>query len=93
VNGRIQHAVGRPGLDDLTEMHHRGDVRDLAHDAQVVRDEQVREVKLLLQPCEQVDDLRLHGHVKRARRLVAYHQRRRDRDRTGDGHTLALPTR
>jgi len=30
-------------------MHDCGDVRDLAHDAEVVRDEEVRETELLLQ--------------------------------------------
>jgi hypothetical protein len=50
VAWRIKDAVRRSGLDDLSEVHHCGHIGDLAHDAEVVRDEEVREMKLLLQP-------------------------------------------
>ncbi len=71
-------------------MHPVGDVAD---DVQVVRDEDVGEAELLLQVLQQVQDLRLHGHVERGDRLVADDQLRVDRERARDADPLALPAR
>ena len=48
-------------------------VADLRHDGQVVRDEDQRQAELLAErrlSHEQLEDLRLHHHVERGRRLV-----------------------
>ena len=65
-------------------------VGDVAHDVQVVRDEDVGEPELALQVLEQVEDLRLHRDVERRDRLVADDQLRVDRERAGDADALAL---
>ena len=54
---------------------------DVAHDRQVVRDEEVREPELVLQIFEQVHDLRLDRDVERRDRLVEHDQRRVERER------------
>ena len=61
-------AVGR--LDDATEIHDRHAGAEVSHDGQVVRDEQVRQLELLLEIPEQVEDLRLDRDVERRHRLV-----------------------
>ena len=54
-------------------------MRDLLDHRQVVRDEQVGQAQLLLQPLEQREDLRLHQHVERGDRLVEQDQPQRSR--------------
>ena len=39
VARRAEHLLGRPGLDDPAEIHHRDPVAEMAHHAEVVRDE------------------------------------------------------
>ena len=63
--------VGIRDLDDLALVHHHHLVGDVLHDGQVVRDEDVGEPELGLQVLQQVQHLRLHGHVERRHRLVA----------------------
>ena len=60
-------AAGRRALDDAAEIHHRDLARDMLHHRQVVADEHAGEVELLPQLRQQVEDLRLHRDVERAR--------------------------
>ncbi|CAM5491577.1 hypothetical protein SCANM63S_02430 [Streptomyces canarius] len=78
------------GLHDPSEVHHRDPVGDVPHDRQVVRDEEVGEVELALEPVEQVDDLRLDGDVERRDRLVGHDDLRAQRESAGDADALAL---
>src|SRR5829696_619045 len=83
-------AVG--DLGDLAEVHDHDAVRDVTDDVQVVRDEDVGEAEIVLQVLEQVEDLRLHGHVECGDRLVADDQLGVDRQRARDADALALTT-
>ena len=65
-------------------------VADVADHRQVVRDEEVGEAELLLQVGQQVDDLRLDGHVERRHRLVADDQLGPERERARHADALAL---
>ena len=65
-------------------------VGEVAHHAEVVRDEQVGEPELVLQVGEQIQDLRLDRHVERRGGLVADQQRGLDGERAGDADALAL---
>ena len=78
-------------LDDRAEVHHCDPIGDVADDGQVVRDEEVREVELLLQPLEQVDDLGLNRHVQGGHGLVRDDEVgvQGDRAREADALTLA----
>ena len=49
-----------------------------------------REPEVALQVLEQAQDLRLHHHVERGRRLVGDEQARLARERHRDQHALAL---
>gem|GEM_PF-1962577 len=53
-------------------------------------DEDRGEADGLLRLGEEADDVRLHGDVERARGLVGNDQGRREGQRAGDGHALAL---
>ena len=62
----------------------------MLHDGEVVRDEQVRQVELVLQIHQQVDDLRLNRHVKGGHRLVRHDQFGSDGERARDADPLSL---
>src|SRR5438552_18333151 len=79
-----------PRLDDAPEVHHRDLVADVADDAEVVADEEVREVELALERLEEVEDLRLHRDVERARGLVEHDELGVERERARDADALAL---
>src|SRR5687768_12964158 len=87
----IVQFVGRPDLDDLAEVHHGHAVADMPDHREVVRDEQVRQVEFSLKIFQQVDDLRLNGHVQRGDRFVADDEFRLEGQRARDADTLALP--
>ncbi len=53
-----EHLFGGAGLDDPARTHHRDVVREVFDDAKVVRDEEVRDAELALQPRTQVESLR-----------------------------------
>ena len=57
-------------LDDAARVHHDDAVGELGDQAEVVRDEDDRRVRLLLRGAHDLDDLRLDRDVERRRRLV-----------------------
>ena len=77
-------------LDDLALLHDADAVGELAHDAEIVGDEQHRHAEPLLRFLQQFQDLRLHRDVERGGRLVGDQQIRLVRQRHGDHHALAL---
>ncbi len=58
--------------------------------AKVMRHEQHRQPKLLLQVLNEVDHLRLHRHIKRRDRLVGDDEVGADGEGAGDADALAL---
>ena len=81
-------AVGE--LGHLAEVHDHDAVRDVPHDVEVVRDEDVRESEVALQVLQQVEYLRLNRDVQRGDRLVADNQLRVDGERARHADSLAL---
>ena len=65
-----RRARDRRLLDLLAGVEHRDPFRRLRHDAHVVGDQDQRHAGLLLQVEQEVEDLRLDGHVERRGRLV-----------------------
>ena len=57
---------------DLSGIHHRHAIRDVAHDAKIVRDEKYRHAEALLEVAEQIQNLRLNRHIKRGGWLVGH---------------------
>src|SRR5579863_1468442 len=84
-------AIGK--LNDLPDVHDGDARRDVADDREIVRDEQVRQPKLLLQIFEQIDDLRLNRDVERGDGLVGNDEFRPDRERTRNTDALTLSAR
>ena len=72
--GRREHALDRALLDDLAALHDADSVGELAHDAEIVGDEQHRHAEPRLRVLQQLQDLRLHGDVERGGRLVGDQQ-------------------
>ena len=86
----LVQAVGGRELDDPPEIHDRDAARQVPHHAQVVRDEQIRELEAPLQLEQEVQDLRLDRHVERRHRLVGDDELRLERERARDADALAL---
>ena len=87
----VEDDVGRAELLQAAEVEDGDAVGDVAHDAEVVRDEEVRDPLLGLQLDEQVEDRGLHRHVERGGRLVADDELRVARERAGDRDALLEP--
>jgi len=78
-------------FDDLAGIHHGHGISCFADNAQVVRDQNHSGARFLTQATDQLDHLRLDGHVERGRRLVRQHQARLAGYRQRDHHPLAHP--
>ncbi len=89
----LEHAIGVAHLHEPAEIQHGDPIGEVPHDAQVVRDEHVRDAFDRLHVGEQVQDRGLHGDVERGRRLVADHQARLAGERARDGDALLQPAR
>ena len=89
-SGFAKKARRGAALDDLAEVHHGDVVADVLDHRHVVRDEQVGQAELALQPHQQVQDLRADRDVERRHRLVADHQLGVGGERARDVDALAL---
>jgi hypothetical protein len=92
VDRVVVDLLGRAELDDLPQVHDRDPVGDVTNDAEVVRDEDIREPELVLDVFEQVDDLCLDRDVEGRDRLVGDDQLRLQRQGAGNSDALALST-
>src|SRR6202030_3759779 len=88
--GRRKNARHRARFDDLAVLHHADAVGELAHDAEVVGDEQKRHAEPLLDVLQQRDDLGLHRDVERGGRLAGDQEIGLVGERHGDHDALAL---
>ena len=93
VGGPVEDVQGRAVLDDAPGVHHRHAVAHLGDYAQVVRDQQHGHAFVALDAAQQLEDLRLDGHVQRGGRLVGHQQPRATGQRHGDHHALAHAAR
>ena len=91
--GRVVDLLAVADLDEPPEVHDRDPVGDLAQHGEVVRDEDVRQLEVLLQVAEEVQHLRLDRDVERRHGLVAHDQLRRERERARDADALPLAAR
>ena len=80
-------------LGYLSEVHHHDAVGDVAHDREVVGDEQVRQVVLFLEVKQEIENLCLDRHVECRHGLVAHDEVGVEGHGAGDADALALPTR
>src|SRR4029079_17199069 len=80
----------RAFLDELAEVHDPDPVAEVLDDRQVVADEEVRQVEIVPQVEEQVQDLALDRDIERRHRLVADDEVRPEGEGPGDADALAL---
>src|SRR6185295_2512163 len=86
----IREELDRVGLlDDAARVHHVDALGHARDDAKVVRDQDERGAELAGQVLQQIEDLRLNGHVQRGRRLVGEDELGVARERHRDHHALA----
>ncbi|MCY1238607.1 hypothetical protein D9M72_513520 [compost metagenome] len=85
--------VRAPGLDDAACIHDGDAVGHFGDDAEIVGDQHQRRAGVFDEFVKQVEDLRLHRHVERGRRLVGNQKVRLAGNRHGDHHALALAAR
>ncbi len=62
---RLKDLLRRTGLNKLTQVHHADLMRHLANNRQIMGDEHITERQRALKISQQVEDLRLNGHIKR----------------------------
>ena len=67
----LENLIGRARLDDFASIHRLDPVGDVAHDREIVGDEDIGDAERLLKLHEQVQDRRRHRDVECAHRLVA----------------------
>src|SRR5699024_8848973 len=77
-------------LDDLAQVHHADSIGDVPYHREIVRDEDIRQVEIILQLSQQVHDLRLHGYVQRRNRLITDDDFGTQRQPPGNADTLPL---
>ena len=90
VPGVGEHLGDRSSFDDLAVLHHANAVGVTAHNGKVVADQQQRQPTGGFLRRQQLQDLRLDGHIQRRRRLVGDQQGRIVCQRHRDHHPLAL---
>ena len=78
------------GLDNLALGHDADAIRHLAHDAEVVGDEQQHHAEACLQVLEKFENLRLNRDIECGGWLVGNQQIRLVGERHGDHHALTL---
>src|SRR5436190_16685668 len=77
-------------LNDFAEIHDRDAMTDVLDHGKIVRDKQVRELHLVLEIHQQIDDLRLYRHVECGYGLVAHNKLGPQRERPRDPQPLPL---
>ena len=86
----VEQFLLRRNFDDVAQIHHSNTVADVFDNAQVVRNEDVRQLIFPLQFAHQIQNLRLNRHVQRADRLVADNQLRVERQCARNADALPL---
>ncbi len=88
-----QHRVFRADFHHVTQAQHGHAVRHFGHHAEIVGDEEHARPVALLQCQDELENLRLCGHVQRSGGLVGNQQHRVQHQRHGNHDALALPAR
>ena len=90
VRGLVVELARAADLLDPAVVHDRDPVGDGHRLLLVVRDQDGRDVDLVVQPAQPLAQLGAHLGVERAERLVEQQHLRLDRERAGERHALAL---
>src|SRR6202041_3134584 len=82
--------VATGDFDDPAQVHNRHALADVFDHPQIVRNEEIRQMKIVLQVLQQVDYLRLDRNVEGRDRFVEHQEARLDGERSRNADTLAL---
>src|ERR1035437_9030833 len=93
VGREREDLVGRPELHQATEVEDGDAIRQVAHHAKVVTDEQVGDILAALKVVQQVQDRGLHRHIERRGGLVAADDPGIAGEGASDRHALLQPSR
>ena len=85
-----KQGFGGGDFHKLAKIHHSHPVADMFHHAQIMRHKQIAQAKPVLQIKQEIDDLRLHRHIKGRDRFIRHNQRRVERQGPRDADALAL---
>ena len=85
--------MGEAFFDDMAEVHDGDAVGEVADDAEVVGDEEVREVEFALDVLEQIEYLGLDGDIEGAGAFIADDDVGFDGEGAGQADALALAAR
>lgn len=90
VSGVSKKLFGGGDFYNFAQVHHRYPIGGVLDNAQVVSDEQEREVQFILEVHQEVHDLSLNGDIERADRLIGHDKSRIERQGAGDTDPLPL---
>ena len=93
MTGLAEDCVDRARLDDFTLIQHADLVCHIRDHAQIVRDDHHGHTKLALQLHDELQNLRLNGHIKCGRRFVGDQQHRVTYQSHGDHRALPQTAR
>src|SRR3954454_9497634 len=91
MSGSSCDLVCRTHLDQFAAIHDCDPAGDVAHQRHGVRNEEISESKLALQPHEQVDDLRAHANVERGNWFISHDEAWTQREGPRDANALPFP--
>ena len=74
MGGTLKKLINRSQFHNLTDIHHRHAVGNMAHHTQIVGDKQIGQTKLFLQLLKQIEHLRLHRDIQRGNGFVRHNQ-------------------
>ena len=90
MNRVCKDVLGRTRFDNLSGLHDRDAMRDMADHSHVMTNEEQRQATGALKIEQKIEHLRLNRNIERRDRLVAEQDLRLDNQSAGDGHALAL---
>ena len=91
MRGIREDAVRRSELDDPPRIHHRDTIGVFFDQAEIVRDQKKRQVPILFEMSEELENVRLKRRVERRRRFVGDEELGVACDRHRDEHALFHP--
>lgn len=87
----VDNFSDRTGFDNLTVIHNRYPITDIAHHREIMADKQEGQLTGGVQFAEQLQDFSLNGNIERRDRLVGHEQIRIQCECPGNADALALP--
>lgn len=76
VSRGFKDGARRPDLDDSSQIHDGNAMREMAHNGEIVRDEQHCQPSPLAKPGKEVEDTRLNRHIESRNRFIGDEQTR-----------------